>query len=230
MKSEPRSEQQGKVRDSKAANGSGANAIVNLSKLSSAELMALAQRRNKQHGLSGPDVLAPVFRGVVDTSSVRPPSVHPFTVGGGSRKDQYRGAWKALSKRIGVPLFSTNDTEHANNATTNTNATTTAPRPEKEKPEPKAGGLKSGGGGGASATAAGAIGAIPTHAQLYGSHADYGDTKYVNENDKFVKLLGSWLGLAAPIDLPLLAPGAPPLLLKKLFKEVCIYVCVGEGM
>lgn len=178
--------------------------VVKLRDFSHAELLSVAQRHNRHLGLAD-DVLEPVMRTVADASTARPPAVHPFTAGGAPRKDEHQAAWKALAKRVGVPLMVFSEAQN----------TATAARPGHAR-----GNLQSSAPAVNSSAAVSALletAALPTHSQMYGS------SDQPLQQIQFVEILTAWLGLG-PIDLPLLAPGAPPLQLRRLFLEVrCFY-------
>ncbi|EFJ42881.1 hypothetical protein VOLCADRAFT_97072 [Volvox carteri f. nagariensis] len=203
-------------RQKPASNGSGQNSpvtagavlaagrSVQLGRMSHADLMSLAERHNKELGLVG-DVMMPTMRGVAEVATVRPPAVHPFTVGGGSRKDEYQAAWKSLSKRTGVPLMSSVEgTQQAAAVAAGTGGRTARPTFATAITAATAAEVPA---------AANQAAPQPTHVQMYG----LGEQPL--QQVQFVEALTAWLGVG-PIDLPLLAPGAPPLSLRRLFMEV----------
>lgn len=174
------------------------------------ELMSLARRHNKSLGLSR-DVLEPVLGGVAAT--FRPPAVQPFTVGVANRKDEYRSAWKSLAKRVSAPLFAL-PTAHEPPAAGATTAPPTAPA----GPAPASGPAPAHATGPTPSARPAAASLpeklMPTHAQMYGTERPSDPA-----HTQFLDTLTAWLG-AGPIDLPLLAPGAPTLSLRRLFMEV----------
>ncbi|GIL89352.1 hypothetical protein Vretimale_18693 [Volvox reticuliferus] len=183
-----------------------ANVVVQLGRMSHADLMALAHRHNNQLGLVE-DVLAAVMRDVGETTTVRPPAVHSFTLGGGPRKNEYQAAWKSLSKRVGIPLPINGEVQSALGALGGPGQ------------DPAWSGRTGRQPSAATAAAGAAVVSVteaappPTHAQMYGS------INQPLQQVTFAETLASWLGVG-PIELPLLTPGAPPLPLRRLFLEV----------